>query len=61
MPYVNTALSANRVFHRSVAELRDVTVTVILNEPRTPATYPWSAALGACLPRKSSTDGTTPR
>ncbi|SER66575.1 flavoprotein [Actinokineospora terrae] len=64
MPYVNSALAGNRVFHRSVAELRESGVTVLLNEPhapRTPADYPWAAALGACLPRKSSTEGTTPR
>ena len=58
LPFVNTALAANRVFHRSVVELRAAGVTVLLGEggfvPHPPRTggqvmdqYPWRAALEA--------------
>lgn len=58
LPFVNTALANNRVFHRSVAELRESDVTVLFGEggfiPHPPRTggkvmdsYPWQAALDA--------------
>ncbi|MCP2242885.1 flavoprotein [Lentzea aerocolonigenes] len=58
LPFVNTALANNRVFHRSVAELRESGVTVLFGEggfvPHPPRTggkvmdsYPWQAALDA--------------
>lgn len=58
LPFVNTALAANRVFQRSVAELRESGVTVLFGEggfvPHPPRTggqvmdnYPWGAALRA--------------
>lgn len=58
LPFVNTALAANRVFDRSVAELRDAGITVLYGEdgfrphaPRTGETvldhYPWQLALDA--------------
>jgi len=58
LPFVNTALAANRVFHRSVDELRQAGVTVLLGgggfEPHPPRTggsrldaYPWQSALEA--------------
>jgi Flavoprotein len=58
LPFVNTALAANRVFQRSVDELRQSGVTVLLGEggfvPHPPRTggsrldeYPWQAALDA--------------
>ncbi|MCO1580481.1 flavoprotein [Crossiella sp. SN42] len=56
LPFVNTALAANRVFQRSVDELRFAGVTVLFGEggfvphpPRTggkaSASYPWHRAL----------------
>lgn len=56
LPFVNTALANNRAFKRSVDDLRDSGVTVLLGEggfvphsPRTGgsaiASYPWEAAL----------------
>ncbi|MBB5800800.1 hypothetical protein F4560_000568 [Saccharothrix ecbatanensis] len=58
LPFVNTALANNRVFHRSVAELRESGVTVLFGEdgfvPHPPRTggqvmdsYPWHLALEA--------------
>ena len=58
LPFVNTALAANPVFARSVAELRACGVTVLFgpgvavpHPPRTAATridaYPWHLALDA--------------
>lgn len=58
LPFVNTALAANRVFDRSVAELREARVQVLYGEggfqphpPRTGETvldhYPWQLALDA--------------
>ncbi len=58
LPFVNTALAANRVFSRSVRELRAAGVTVLFgpggfvpHPPRTGAQvmadYPWRAALDA--------------
>jgi hypothetical protein len=58
LPFVNTALASNRVFHRSVAELREAGVTVLFGEggfvPHPPRTggkamdsYPWQVALEA--------------
>jgi hypothetical protein len=58
LPFVNTALAANAVFHRSVAELRAAGVRVLLgpagcnpHPPRTGDTridsYPWRLALDA--------------
>lgn len=58
LPFVNTALAANRVFQRSVDELRTSGVTVLLGEggfvPHSPRTggqamegYPWEVALEA--------------
>jgi hypothetical protein len=58
LPFVNTALAANRVFSRSVAELRQSGVFVLFGEggftPHPPRTggnvmdeYPWHAALSA--------------
>lgn len=63
LPFVNTALAANRVFHRSVAELRATGVTVLLDDggfvPHPPRTgnqvmdqYPWQAALDALKCRR---------
>lgn len=58
LPFVNASLAANRVFARSVAELRDASVTVLLGEDgfvphpsgqgecRIEA-FPWKAALDA--------------
>jgi flavoprotein len=58
LPFVNASLAANRVFARSVAELRDASVTVLLGEgafvPH-PAgqggsrieAFPWKVALDA--------------
>ena len=58
LPFVNASLAANRVFARSVAELRDASVTVLLGEgafvPH-PAgqggsrieAFPWNVALDA--------------
>lgn len=58
LPFVNASLAANRVFARSVAELRESGVTVLLGEggftphpagtggPRI-ADFPWHAALAA--------------
>ncbi|WP_018685289.1 flavoprotein [Actinokineospora enzanensis] len=65
LPFVNTALADNRVFHRSVAELRESGVTVLLGEdgfiPHPPRTggkamdsYPWRAALQAVAQAKSA-------
>lgn len=62
LPFVNTALANNRVFHRSVDELRLAGVTVLLGEggfvPHPPRTggqamdgYPWQAALRAVAGR----------
>lgn len=56
LPFINTALAANRVFQRSVDELRQSGVTVLLGEggfkPHPPRTggsrldaYPWQSAL----------------
>ncbi|WP_436502072.1 flavoprotein [Actinokineospora sp. HUAS TT18] len=64
LPFVNTALSANRVFQRSVAELRDSGVVVLLGEggfvPHPPRTggqvmdsFPWHAALQAAAKTRS--------
>jgi flavoprotein len=58
LPFVNTALAANRVFHHSVAELRASGVTVLFGNggfvPHPPRTggqvmdrYPWKLALEA--------------
>jgi phosphopantothenoylcysteine synthetase/decarboxylase len=58
LPFVNTALAANRPFHRSVRELREMGITVLLGDggftPHPPRTggqamsrYPWRAALDA--------------
>ncbi|MEV0675496.1 flavoprotein [Actinosynnema sp. NPDC050436] len=58
LPFVNTALAANAVLHRSIATLRAARVTVLFGEggfrphpPRTGgrvmATYPWHLALDA--------------
>jgi hypothetical protein len=58
LPFVNTAYAANRVFARSVAELRDAGVAVLYGpgafEPHPPGTggtrldgYPWHLALDA--------------
>jgi flavoprotein len=58
VPFVNTALAANRVFTRSVSELRAAGVTVLFgpevpapHPPRTAGsrldTYPWHLALDA--------------
>lgn len=58
LPFVNTALANNRVFQRSVGELREAGVTVLLGDggfvPHPPRTggavmdaYPWQAALEA--------------
>jgi hypothetical protein len=58
LPFVNTALAANRVFHRSVEELRAAGVTVLFGSggfvPHPPRTggeamdrYPWQLALDA--------------
>ncbi|MFC3964216.1 flavoprotein [Nocardia jiangsuensis] len=51
VPYVNAVLAGNRVFHRSMAELREAGVRV-LYEPYEPGGdssggFPWSAALAA--------------
>lgn len=65
LPFVNTALAANRVFQRSVAELRESGVTVLLGEggfvPHPPRTggrvmdgYPWGAALEGVTGAKST-------
>ncbi|MGQ0840203.1 flavoprotein [Actinokineospora sp.] len=58
LPFVNTALAANRVFQRSVAELRESGVSVLFGSggfvPHPPRTggramdsYPWHSALEA--------------
>jgi len=58
LPFVNQALAANRVFHQSVDELRQVGVRVLFGpgefEPHPPRTgnqvldtYPWALALKA--------------
>ncbi|MGW5052218.1 flavoprotein [Actinokineospora sp. NPDC004072] len=58
LPFVNTALAANRVFQRSVTELRESGVNVLFGEggfvPHPPRTggrvmdsYPWGVALEA--------------
>lgn len=58
LPFVNASLAANRVFTRSVAELREANVTVLLGEggfiPHPAgqggsriATFPWKVALDA--------------
>ncbi len=58
LPFVNTSLAANRVFARSVTELREANVTVLLGDggfiPHPAgqggsriATFPWEAALDA--------------
>lgn len=58
LPFVNTALAANRVFDRSVAELRAAGITVLFGDngfvPHRPKTgghamdrYPWGLALEA--------------
>ncbi|GLZ42734.1 flavoprotein [Actinokineospora sp. NBRC 105648] len=63
LPFVNTALAANRVFARSVDELRESGITVLLGEggfvphpPRTGGqamdTYPWNLALAAARSAK---------
>ncbi|TDP93646.1 flavoprotein [Labedaea rhizosphaerae] len=62
LPFVNTALAANRVFLRSVDELRASGVTVLFGDggfvPHPPRTggqamerYPWRAALDAVWTR----------
>jgi hypothetical protein len=62
LPFVNTALAANRVFHRSVEELRAAGVTVLFGSggfvPHPPRTggqamdqYPWGLALDAVKSR----------
>lgn len=58
LPFVNTGLAGNRVFHRSIQQLRDAGVRVLFgpgefepHPPRTGATvlntYPWHLALQA--------------
>ncbi|MPZ00454.1 MAG: flavoprotein [Actinophytocola sp.] len=58
LPFVNTALAANRVFERSITELREAGIQVLFGEggftphpPRTGETildrYPWPLALEA--------------
>lgn len=64
LPFVNTALAANRVFQRSVDELRASGVSVLLGSggftPHPPRTgraamdaYPWRAALLAAKEREA--------
>lgn len=71
LPFVNTALAANRVFQRSVEELRHAGVTVLLGEggfvPHPPRTggsrldaYPWQLALetvGCVAPERDGSAG----
>ena len=58
LPFVNTALAANRPFHRSIEELRAAGITVLIGDgafiPHPPRTggrrldqYPWALALDA--------------
>lgn len=65
LPFVNTALARNRVFERSVDDLRQMGVTVLLGEggfvPHEPRTgtvaldaYPWRDALKAAGERARS-------
>ncbi len=67
VPFVNTALAANRVFLRSLAELRAAGVSVLFgadtiapHPPRTAQTridsYPWHLALDALEPGRPSSD-----
>ncbi|SRR6266702_1634182 len=68
LPFVNTALAANRVFARSLAELRACGVTVLFgpgvavpHPPRTAETridaYPWHLALDALEPEPGQPAG----
>ncbi|MFC8528447.1 flavoprotein [Nocardia sp. NPDC057227] len=54
VPYVNSVLAANRVFHRSLAELRESGIRVCY-EPHPPGggAFPWDAALAAVQPGRS--------
>ena len=65
LPFVNSALAANRVFHRSIDELRQSGVTVLYGHggfmPHAPRTggsvmdrYPWRAALEQAAQLRSS-------
>jgi hypothetical protein len=65
LPFVNASLAANRAFIRSVAELREAGVTVLLGEggfiPHPAgqggtrvATFPWKIALDAIAHREES-------